>query len=235
MSNGVYIGMNGAVARSRTLEGISDELSNATTPGFLKERGAFEAFLPEKGGGEKVGVGAVLATVDARPGAAMQTGDKLDVRPDGDAFLAVRLPNGATGLTRDGRLRVADDGSVYAAGLPLLDDAGQALQVDVGAEVAIRSDGTLLSNGGAVGRIGRFRTDAPLHKVSPGVVMPGDPDAVVRSDAKLHVGQLTSSNASPLEAAVALVSAQRVFDASMQAIETYKKLGDRAGELGRIR
>lgn len=235
MSNGVYIGMNGAVARSRTLEGIADELANATTPGFLKERGAFEAFLPEKGGGEKIGVGAVQETVDARPGAAMHTGDKLDVRPEGEAFLAVRLPTGAMGLTRDGRLRVAEDGSVYAAGLPLLADDGHELRISLGAEASIRSDGVLLSDGEPVGRIARFASDGQLHKVTPGVVVPADPAGVVASDAKLHVGQLTASNASPLEAAVALVTAQRIFDASMQAIETYKKLGDRAGELGRIR
>jgi hypothetical protein len=32
-----------------------------------------------------------------------------------------------------------------------------------------------------------------------------------------------------------MVSAQRYFDASMQAIDAYRKMGDRSSELGKVR
>jgi flagellar basal-body rod protein FlgF len=42
-------------------------------------------------------------------------------------------------------------------------------------------------------------------------------------------------NAGALEAALQLVTAQRSFDSSMQAIQTYRQLDQRGAELGRVR
>ena len=48
-------------------------------------------------------------------------------------------------------------------------------------------------------------------------------------------GEVELGNASALEATIALVTAQRSYDASMQAIQTYRQLDQRVSELGRIK
>src|SRR5262245_18346620 len=47
MSDGIYIGMAAAAARSALLDSISDNLANAQTSGFKKSEPAFQAFLGE--------------------------------------------------------------------------------------------------------------------------------------------------------------------------------------------
>jgi flagellar basal-body rod protein FlgF len=49
------------------------------------------------------------------------------------------------------------------------------------------------------------------------------------------VGEVELGNAGALEATVQLISAQRQFDASMQALQTYRSLDQRSNEIGRIR
>ena len=59
--------------------------------------------------------------------------------------------------------------------------------------------------------------------------------AATPSEAPLQLGVVELSNAPPMEAAVQMISAQRHFDTSMQALQTYKRLDDRASEVGRVR
>ena len=49
------------------------------------------------------------------------------------------------------------------------------------------------------------------------------------------MGTLELSNSSALDAMVGMVGAQRGFESSMQVIETYKTMHDRANDLGRVR
>jgi flagellar basal-body rod protein FlgF len=49
------------------------------------------------------------------------------------------------------------------------------------------------------------------------------------------VGELELGNVGSLESAVAMITAHRQFETAMQAIETYKKMDERAIEIGRVR
>jgi flagellar basal-body rod protein FlgF len=51
----------------------------------------------------------------------------------------------------------------------------------------------------------------------------------------LRSGEVELGNSSALEATIAMVTAQRNYDSSMQAIQTYRQLDQRASELGRTR
>jgi flagellar basal-body rod protein FlgF len=51
----------------------------------------------------------------------------------------------------------------------------------------------------------------------------------------LRIGEIETGNSSPLEAAVQLVAAQRHFETSMQALNTYRRMDERASEVGRTR
>jgi flagellar basal-body rod protein FlgF len=67
------------------------------------------------------------------------------------------------------------------------------------------------------------------------LVVPGPGGRVVLAEGGVKSGELELGNASALEATIALVTAQRSYDSSMQAIQTYRQLDAKASELGRTR
>lgn len=64
---------------------------------------------------------------------------------------------------------------------------------------------------------------------------PGHGGRAIPVETSVRTGEIELGNASALEATIAMVTAQRSFDSSMQAIQTYRQLDGRAAELGRIR
>ena len=73
-------------------------------------------------------------------------------------------------------------------------------------------------------------------RAGPAMLRPGSGGSAEDfPEATLRIGEVELGNASPLETTVLMISAQRSFDASMQAIQTYRSLDQRAAELGRTR
>jgi flagellar basal-body rod protein FlgF len=235
MANGIYVGMSAAVARAAQLQSIADNLANANTPGFKAARPAFEHFLAAGGNGTQVPTAAVDGGIDLRPGPVMATGRPLDVLPDGGAFLGVVLPSGETAFTRDGRLTVDAQGNLLAAGGLLLGRSGQPIAVPPGATPTLDVDGTVRASGVEVDRVALFALEGPAVRLAPSQLRPGDGGTVRLVEGGVRPGHLEGGNAAPVEAAVALVSAQRAFDQALQALDTYKRLSEKASELGRVR
>jgi len=236
MSDGIYVSMNGASARMAQLDSISDNLANTQTPGFKSERPSFEAFLANadtKQDASKVYAAAVNTRVDLTPGTSVQTHEPLDVLPSGKAFIGVKTENGIA-LTRNGHLVVSRDGTVTAAGLPVVDTEGHPIVAPAGTHVTVQPSGTVFANEVPIGKIGLFETTGALDRVAPSVLAPQDPRTLVTSTDHLRVGEIELGNSSPLEAAVQMVEAQRHFETSIQALQTYKKLDDAAVQVGRV-
>ncbi|HWV37323.1 MAG TPA: flagellar hook basal-body protein [Vulgatibacter sp.] len=235
MADGIYIGMSGAVARMRQLDSIADNLANAQTPGFKASKPAFETYLPKGGTGEKTFVGLVGTGLRLHEGAPVQTGNPLDVFIQGEDFLAVRVGPGQVAYTRDGRLTVSGDGVLHAAGYPLLDDGGAPLIAPPEETVTIDDRGVVRANQLEIGRIGFHRIVGPLTRLGGALMAPTENAVAVPVAGSLRVGELELANTTPLEAMVEMIGVQRGFDHSMQAIQTYRKLDERAAEIGRVR
>ena len=235
MANGIYVGMTAAVARAKQLESIADNLANANTPGFKASRPAFEHFLAAGGGATQVPTAAVDGGLDLRPGTPIHTGRPLDVIPEGQAFLGVLLPSGTTAFTRDGRVSVDAEGNLLAAGGQLLGRSGGAITVPPGVTPTIDADGTVRADGVEVDRLALFTLAGPLTRGAPSQVIPASGGTASLVEGGVRPGELEGGNAPPVEAAIALVSAQRAFDQAMQSLEIYKRLSERGSELGRVR
>lgn len=237
MSDGIYVSMNGAAARMAQLDSVSDNLANVNTPGFKAERPAFEAFLAKadaRATASKVYTAAVTTQVDLSPGAIVVTNDPMDVVPTGRSFLGVRTERGLA-LTRSGHLTVDATGTLTAAGLPVVDPEGRALVAPPNATVRVEPTGAVFAGEVRVGQIGLWEPTGAVDRIGPSLLAPQDPKAITPSADRLRVGEIEHGNATALEAAVQLVAAQRHFETSMQALQTYKKLDDRATDVGRIR
>src|SRR5579875_383749 len=128
MLQGLYAAASGMEAQQTQINAISNDLSNADTPGYESVNVGFEDLLYSSGGvssGSPVATGAgAQASIVGRnttEGALTDTGNPLDVGIEGDAYLQVQLPNGQTALTRDGQLLTNSKGQLTDAnGDPLV-------------------------------------------------------------------------------------------------------------------
>jgi flagellar basal-body rod protein FlgF len=236
MADGIYISMCGAVARSEQLDSIADNLANSQTPGFKAARPAFEAFMAASGAQDKHYPGAVATAIDLRPGPTNRTGNPLDVLPDDGAFLAVQTADGKTAFTRDGRLTL--DGArrlVSGAGRPVLDLQGQPVVIPPDLTPTIDEHGRVQAGDLELARLALVRLEGPVDRVGPSLLAPGQGGRAEPIETTVRSGEVELGNSGALEATIAMVSAQRSYDASLQAIQTYRQLDQRAAELGRAR
>jgi len=236
MADGIYISMCGAVARGEQLDSIADNLANAQTPGFKASRPAFETFMAASGAQDKHYAAAVATSFDLRPGPTALTSNPLDLVPNDGAFLAVQQPGGQVAYTRDGRLTL--DGArrlVSGAGKPVLDTTGHPIVVPPDVIPTVDERGRVLGGALELGQLALARLEGPVDRVGGSLLAPGQGGRAVPVEATVRTGELELGNASALEATIALVTAQRSYDSSMQAIQTYRQLDSRASELGRTR
>jgi flagellar basal-body rod protein FlgF len=228
--------MSGAAARAAQLDAIADNLANAETPGFKATRPSFQSFLPRGvPGADKIQAAAIATGVDLRPGVTITTDEPMDVVVDGASFMAVRTPAGARAFTRNGHIEIGADGALTIAGNHLLGTDGAPLAVPPGAEPQVRGNGDVVVDGRPVGRIGLYDVQGTLGPAGSALLAPAPGAAVTPVEGSLRTGQLEGGNATPLESTIAMISAQRNFDSTMQAIQTYRSLDQRAVEIGKIR
>jgi flagellar basal-body rod protein FlgF len=238
VADGIYVGMAAAAARAAQLESVADNLANTETPGFKATRPAFQSFLPGGPNSDKVLSAAVATGIDMRPGVTVATERPLDVMPQNDTFLAVQVPGGTRAYTRNGNIEIGPEGQLMVGGNALLDSEGEPLLIPEGAVPSVLDNGEVMVEGEPVGRLGVFKIDGPIDRSGPNLLQPGAGASVSRvddDDVQVSVGMLEMGNAPALEATIAMISAQRHFDTAMQAITTYRRMDERATEVGKIR
>jgi flagellar basal-body rod protein FlgF len=239
MADGIYVSMCGAVARTEQLDAIADNLANASTPGFKASRPAFEAFLPPGAdpASDKQYPAAVAAGFDLRPGVTQRTDNPLDLVPGDGMFLMVQSPAGTPAYTRDGRLTVDADRRLVVDGRPVLSADGQPLTLPPTGTPRVNGDGTVWVDDQQAGELGLFRLQGPVDRVGPALLVPasGGKAEAVQDGRVVHPGEIELGNAPAIESMVQLISAQRSYDASMQAIQTYNSLNQRAVEVVRVK
>ena len=229
--------MAAASARAAQLDSIADNLANSETPGFKAARPAFQSFLPPGGAGrsnDKVFAAAVSTGTDLRPGTTVGTDNPMDVLPEGDLFLGVETATG-TNYTRNGKIEVSPDGQLQIMGHAVLNTGGSPISVPPGAVPSINEKGQVLVDGASVDTIATFKVQGPIDRNGNALFSAGPGTSVEMVEGKLQVGTLELGNVPALESTVAMIGAQRHFETAMQAIQTYKKLDERAIEVGKVR
>lgn len=235
MADGIYVSMCGAVARQEQLDAVADNLANAQTPGFKAARPAFESFMAPGSAQDKHYPAAVGTGFDLRSGPVQRTGNPLDVLPEDGAFLTVRTAGGAVAYTRDGRLTLDAEGRLVSDGRLVLDRAGQPIAVPPETTPRVDADGKVWAGDDQIAELGLANLTGPVDRVGPALLAPGSGGVARPVDGRVRVGEVELGNAGALEATIALVSAQRSYEASLQAIQTYKSLDQRAVDVARVK
>lgn len=185
---------------------------------------------PGSGAGHSAGVGVGVATVLRHfdPGEIRQTGSPLDLAIAGDGFVEVTLPDGGHAYSRGGTLRINEDGllalrsgQALSGAISVPDDA-QALVIESDGRVRARMAGS--SQAVELGQIGlvRFSVPSALASLGPGLYQATEAsgNAVVGHPGEGALGSfrqaaLEASNVRMVDEMVALLVAQRAYEASV--------------------
>jgi len=235
MLQGLHSAASGMAAAQARLDSVANDIANANTTGYRRQRVAFHdlLYVADRRGaapGLAIGTGAGVrdAGLSGQGGALQQTGRPLDVAVEGAGFLRVRRPDGTIALTRAGALQI-DGGGVLrtAAGDRVL--PGIRLPRGGDAEGAtIGPDGTVNVGERAVGRLDVVTVASPegLTPLGDGLFAATQASGAPRvtRDIALAVGSLEGSSVDLSEAMVDMIEAQRAFQFAGKAVSTQDEL-----------
>lgn len=247
----------GLLAQEHKVDVLANNLANAATPGFKRMLATFRLDPPPAPGLEGVPAAAlpplttnvlmpggmlqVTTVPDLRAGPMQPTGNPLDVAVDGDGFFVVQTAQGER-YTRNGSFSLDAEGRLTNQTGELILGDGGPIEVPPGSLLAIATDGTVRADGNELGRL-RLVQPANALAFSPDggsgfTIAPGAeaPVAVPDGSRRVAPGFLEGSNTNPISDLVAMITAQRVFEAGQRVISTTDEtLGKNINEIPRIR
>lgn len=241
----IYTAMTGASHVLQQQAAVSENLSNASTPGFRATLNTFRA-VPLVGEGLPTRTFVVDSTSgsDFTPGPFQQTGRDLDVAINGAGWLAMQGMDGREAYTRNGSLQVTPNGVLQSrTGLTVMGDAGP-ITIPPDTEVTFAKDGTIstVPSGPQVTSVvvlGRLKLvnppEAQLERGADGLFRLKDgADAPVDAKVEVVPGSLEGSNVNTVEALVSMISLARKFDMQMKMLQSADNNARQASQIMNI-
>lgn len=217
MRGNLYVSLSAQVALEKRLDTIASNIANMNTAGYRADGVTFSSVLSKAGERPASFVSTGTTYISRAQGAMTQTSNPLDVAIQGDAWFAIKTPDG-TAYTRDGRFQMSASGELQTLnGYPVLDagGAGMLLEPDGGPPM-IAGDGMMSQGGRQVGAVGLFTIpdDAKLTRLDNSSVVPDKPAVAVLDFSRTSVAQGFSegSNVNPVLEMTKLIQVQRAFD-----------------------
>lgn len=256
MIDALYIATSGLQGQQSQIDAISNNLANMQTPGFKRSRVSFanvatatpSQVLQQDVQSSFAGAGTeVLAT---RPvfseGALRQTGNTLDIAIRGAGFLEVVNAAGDHLYTRDGQLRLDQDGylttidgSRLASNIQVPPDARDLVIDDTGKVSAKLGNDSEASQLGQI-ELSVFPSNDGLQAVSGNAYVPtqqsGDPSTGKPNDVgfgSILQGSLEQSNVDMVQEMTTLVLAQRAYQLNARILQAADEILDTINNLRR--
>jgi flagellar basal-body rod protein FlgF len=231
----IYTAMTGASQTMGRQAAVAHNLANVTSTGYRAEEHRLRAVQVQS-----VNTPSPLATrafavdasthTDYTPGPMQYTGRTLDVAVQGQGWIAVSLPDGSEGYTRNGSLELSVNGVLQTrAGIPVQGDGG-SISVPPDVKISIGRDGTVsvIPETGAqntVNVIGRIKLVNPeetdLVRGADGFfrTSAGDP-APVDEKVQTASGYLEGSNVNPVGEMVTMISLARQYEMQVKMLQS---------------
>ena len=260
MIRSLWIAKTGMEAQQTQLDHISNNLSNVATTGYKRSHAAFEDLiyqnLRQAGAasseqtqlptGLQVGLGVrpVATARDFTQGSLQQTGNTLDVAISGNGFLQVTMPDGTTGYTRDGALKmdsqgqlVTNNGFIVQPGITIPPQA-QSISIAADGTVTATLPGTATPSTLGQLQLANFANPGGLDPKGGNIyaetAASGSPSAAAPGTnglGRLQQGFVETSNVNVVEELVSMISTQRAYELNSKAIQTSDQMLQRLGQL----
>ncbi len=227
----IYTAMTGASHVLQQQAAVSENLANASTPGFRATLNTFRA-VPLVGEGLPTRTFVVDSTAgaDFTPGPLQQTGRELDVAVQGAGWIAVQGQDGQEAYTRNGSFQISPNGVLQTrTGLNVMGDGGP-ITIPPDTEVTFAKDGTIStvpsgSKPTSVIVVGRLQLVNPppeqLERGGDGLFrLKGGTTATADANVAVIPGSLEASNVNTVEAMVNMISLARKFDMQMKMLQS---------------
>jgi flagellar basal body rod protein FlgG len=233
-------------ANSRWQDVISENLASSSVPGFRKKELSLAAvqagLLPTSSLNSKspqyFSIPKATTSTSFQPGDIQYTGDKSNVAIEGKGFFQVQLPNGKTGLTRDGEFQVNAQGQlVTKEGYPVMGDGG-AVQLDPHnpGSLSISANGDISQGAEIKGKLKVIDYEKPelLTQISGAYFVANNTALQTQStNATLRQGYLEGANTSVVREMANMMTAMRGFEANQHIIQIQDdRLGKTIADLG---
>ncbi len=239
MDRVIYLAMTGAKQVAEQQATTSHNLSNLNTTGFRAQLDSFKA-VPVQGPSLPTRAYVLDATTgnDFSQGPMQETGRALDVAVRGTGWLVLQQADGSEVYTRDGRLKLNENGVLTGAQeLAVAGETGP-ITAPPDARLAIAADGTVsaLDVQGKALALGRIRrVDPPaqdLLRADDGLfrTRSGEPAAPSIS-AQLQAGALEGSNVNAIDAMVSLIRQARSFELEMSVLKNAENNDTKAAQI----
>ncbi len=249
MTQSLWIAKTGLDAQQTRMSVVSNNLANVNTTGYKQSRANFEDLLYQNvrqpganntqdttlPSGVSIGTGVRVVSTEKlfTQGAVIQTGSSLDVMINGRGFLEVQQPDGTPAYTRDGSLKMNEQGQLVTSSGYLL-AGGVTIPADA-QSITIGKDGTVSvtqpgqSQPSTVGNIpiSDFPNPGGLQAIgenmfietaSSGTATAGTPGQAGLGS--LAQGALEGSNVNVVSELVSMIETQRAYEMNSKAIST---------------
>lgn len=218
--NSIFIAASGAASQLAQLNTVSNNLANLDTPGYRRFVNVLES-VQGNGSPYQYASSGPSPQIDMMQGPLQDTGNPLDVGITGPAFLTVQAPDGSTAYTRDGQLSVSPDGTLLAAGHPVIGDGGSTIIIQPGS-LTIGPDGSISVAGQPMGRLGladptgatMIPNGASLYQPTDGSTLPAT------TNSQVHQGMLEHSTGTEMGGMVATMDAMRNYESAMNTVHS---------------
>lgn len=247
MDASMWVAKTGLSAQSTRMTVIANNLANVNTTGFKADRAMFEDLLYQRivqagaqsdvnsqnPTGMMLGTGTRVVSTEKihRQGNMIATENALDVAIAGDGFLSVQQADGTIAYTRDGALKLSNEGSLVTASgeaiIPAITVPADAASITIGRDGTVSAE---IANGGGAVQVGqlqlsRFVNNAGLQPIgrnlyqetsASGTAIVGIPGA--QGAGMLMQGSLEASNVNIVEEMVNMIETQRAYEINSKAI-----------------
>jgi flagellar basal-body rod protein FlgG len=243
------------------VESVSNNLANASTPGYKKENIQVKSFpemlLIQQGGPQSkggspapepsrmigtMGTGALVSeiSVDYSQGAVQETGNPDDIYLNGPGFFAVNAPApgdpGRICYTRNGQFKVDGEGYLALNGYRVLGEAGEIQVGDAG--FTVLPDGTVEAGGAQVDklRLVEFTGVNGLRKEGDGFYTDSQGTGGQAAFTTVKQGFLERSNVNVIDEMSGLLSVMRTYETNQKLIQSHDELLSKAvNQVGSLR
>ncbi len=211
MDLGLFIAASGMVSAQSRQDQLSNDLANASTPGYKPDATPVHSFgevlLDNTVSGQPIGsldTGVALGTTytDMTPAGMQTTNEPLDFGIAGTGFFAVQTPQGVR-YTRDGEFTTSQQGL-------LVNGAGNNVLSQGGAPIKVGADGTV-----AASALGVFSVPAAVKQGEN--LFTGA--AAGLGSGTVRQGELEESGVNPSKVMVEMIGSLRTFQSGQQAIQ----------------
>jgi flagellar basal-body rod protein FlgF len=233
-----YVLLSHEQALRRRLDVTANNMANASTAGFKREQPLFHDYVenggpaPVEGADRTAFVLDYGAVHDSSSGAFTVTSNPLDVMIDGPGYLSVELPDGSTGYTRSGYVKISPAGDLVTPnGQRLLGEGGKPINVpeDEARLLTIAADGSVMGRQGPLGRLSVTVFDeASVVPRGDGLMTGSNGRVLAATETRIKSGGIEASNVQPIVETTAMVEILRAYQSSQKVMDSINDMRSRA-------